>query len=90
MSGAAAENAYSVLTREAGTVPPGSEGLVVLPYFSGERTPINDPRARGVYFGLTLAHTRALTSTAQLWRGSATACATTWMSCAASTPRPQR
>lgn len=40
-------------------MPPGSEGLVVLPYFSGERTPINDPRARGVYFGLTLAHTRA-------------------------------
>ncbi|MDI9548028.1 MAG: FGGY-family carbohydrate kinase [Chloroflexota bacterium] len=33
--------------------------MVVVPYFSGERTPINDPRARGVYFGLTLAHTRA-------------------------------
>jgi xylulokinase len=32
--------------------------LVVLPYFSGERTPINDPRARGMFFGLTLAHQR--------------------------------
>src|SRR5690606_9249891 len=40
-------------------VPPGSEGLVVLPYFSGQRTPINDPRARGLIFGLTLAHDRA-------------------------------
>lgn len=52
-------NAYSEITREASEVPPGSEGLVVLPYFSGERTPINDPRARGVIFGLTLAHDRA-------------------------------
>ena len=56
---AGGENAYAALTRAAASVPPGSEGLVVLPYFSGERTPINDPRARGVYFGLTLAHTRA-------------------------------
>lgn len=53
------ELAYSAITAEAAAVPPGSEGLVVLPYFSGERTPINDPRARGVIFGLTLAHTRA-------------------------------
>lgn len=53
------ESAYTVLTREAAAVPAGCEGLVVLPYFSGERTPINDPQARGVYFGLTLAHTRA-------------------------------
>jgi len=52
-------NAYSVLTKEAMEIPAGSEGLVVLPYFSGERTPINDPKARGVIFGLTLAHTRA-------------------------------
>lgn len=52
-------NAYTEITKEASDVPPGSEGLVVLPYFSGERTPINDPRARGVIFGLTLAHDRA-------------------------------
>lgn len=52
-------NAYSELTSRAAEVPPGSEGLVVLPYFSGERTPINDPRARGLIFGLTLAHDRA-------------------------------
>ena len=53
------KSAYAELTEKAAQIPAGSEGLVVLPYFSGERTPINDPRARGVYFGLTLAHTRA-------------------------------
>lgn len=52
-------NAYSELTKTAMAIPAGSEGLVVLPYFSGERTPVNNPRARGVFFGLTLAHTRA-------------------------------
>ncbi len=49
---------YAALTREAEAVPPGSVGLVVLPYFSGERTPIQDPDARGVIAGLTLAHGR--------------------------------
>lgn len=51
-------NAYAVLAEEAAQAPPGSRGLVVLPYFSGERTPINDPEARGVICGLTLAHDR--------------------------------
>lgn len=37
----------------------GSDGLITLPYFSGERTPINDPNATGMMFGLTLNHTRA-------------------------------
>jgi len=50
--------AYQGLIQEAEGIPAGSEGLLVLPYFSGERTPINDPRARGVFFGLTLAHSR--------------------------------
>jgi xylulokinase len=52
-------NAYAALADEAVTVPAGSAGLVCLPYFAGERTPINDPDARGVYAGLTLTHTRA-------------------------------
>lgn len=52
-------NSYGVLVEQARKIAPGSEGLVLLPYFSGERTPINDPLARGTYFGLTLAHTRA-------------------------------
>jgi xylulokinase len=53
------ENAYANLARLATTSPPGSNGLVVLPYFYGERTPIDDPQARGLIFGLTLNHTRA-------------------------------
>lgn len=52
------ETAYSTLFAEAAGVEPGSGGLIVLPYFSGERTPLNDPRARGVIAGLTLSHTR--------------------------------
>jgi xylulokinase len=51
-------NAYSILAQQASEVPVGSNGLVVLPYFSGERTPFYDPGARGLIFGLTLTHTR--------------------------------
>jgi xylulokinase len=46
------------LMAEATRVPPGSEGLLVLPYFAGERTPVFDPQARGVLAGLTLRHGR--------------------------------
>lgn len=49
---------YEDLLKEASSVPAGSEGLVVLPYFAGERTPIMDPDARGLIAGLTLSHTR--------------------------------
>lgn len=52
-------NAYAALAEEAAAVEAGSDGLVFLPYLSGERTPINDPGAKGVLFGLTLAHRRA-------------------------------
>jgi xylulokinase len=52
-------SAYATLADEAATVPPGSRGIVCLPYFSGERTPIHDPLARGMFAGLTLSHTRA-------------------------------
>lgn len=51
--------AYEVLVAEAETVPPGAEGLVFLPYLTGERTPHLDPAARGAYLGLTARHTRA-------------------------------
>jgi len=51
-------NAYQALSDAASRVPPGSQGLMVLPHFSGERTPINDPEARGVIVGLTLSHGR--------------------------------
>ncbi len=46
------------LDQEAEKVPAASEGLIILPYFVGEKTPIFDPEARGVLFGLTLAHQR--------------------------------
>ena len=49
---------FETLVAEAAAVPAGSEGLVMLPYFSGERTPIYDPLARGVIAGLTLRHRR--------------------------------
>lgn len=50
---------YETLTAEAAGVAIGSEGLLFLPYLSGERTPHNDANARGVFFGLSLAHRRA-------------------------------
>lgn len=49
---------FDLINREAETVPPGSEGLVVLPFLMGERTPIWDVDARGAIFGLSLNHTR--------------------------------
>jgi len=49
---------YESLLAEAGAVAAGSDGLVVLPYFAGERTPLFDPQARGVICGLTLRHGR--------------------------------
>ena len=47
------------LEERAKRIPPGSEGIIVLPYFMGERSPIMDPRARGMIFGLNLYHTDA-------------------------------
>ena len=49
---------FAQLVEEAAAVPPGSDGLLMLPYFAGERTPIFDPDARGVVAGLTLRHGR--------------------------------
>ena len=49
---------YQLLGAEAARVPPGAQGLVFLPYLSGERTPHADPLARGAFVGLTLAHGR--------------------------------
>jgi xylulokinase len=49
---------FETLTTEAAAIPPGAKGLLMLPYFAGERTPLFDPDARGVVAGLTLRHTR--------------------------------
>jgi xylulokinase len=53
------ESAYAALAKLAAQSPPGAKGLVGLPYFEGERTPIHDPQAKGVLFGLGLKHSRA-------------------------------
>ncbi|MAQ85718.1 MAG: carbohydrate kinase [Maritimibacter sp.] len=52
------DKAFPALAAEAAESPPGANGLLMLPYFSGERTPIHDPNARGTFFGLNLTHTR--------------------------------
>ena len=49
-------NAYDSLTAGAESVPAGSEGLIFLPYLSGERTPHPDPHARGCFIGLSVRH----------------------------------
>ncbi len=50
---------FDALMDEAAQAPAGCEGLLFLPYLSGERTPHPDPLARGAWVGLTLRHTRA-------------------------------
>jgi xylulokinase len=51
-------SSYDLLNLQAQKVPLGSNGLIVLPFFMGERTPIWDPYARAVIFGLSLHHTK--------------------------------
>ncbi len=64
------DKTFAELTEEASEVPVGSGGLIVLPYFAGERNPISDPDARGVICGLTMRHTRG-----HLYRAVLEACA---------------
>ena len=49
---------YDVICKEAAKAPAGSEGLIFLPYLTGERTPHPNPHARGVFFGITLRSDR--------------------------------
>jgi xylulokinase len=51
-------NIYDLLTAEAGNVPPGSDGIIMLPHLEGALFPEFDPHARGVFFGFNLTHTR--------------------------------
>jgi xylulokinase len=53
------ENVYETLAKMLLQSPIGANGLIALPYFAGERTPINDPQASGLLFGLSLDNTRA-------------------------------
>ncbi|MFO1057717.1 MAG: FGGY family carbohydrate kinase [Dongiaceae bacterium] len=69
--GAAAEaraaglSPHAWLDRQAAEVPPGAEGLVLLPYMLGEKTPLHDPHARGTLVGLGLHHRLA-----HIWRAA--------------------
>ena len=60
------ENAYAVMAREAAAVPPGSDGLMMLPYIYGERSPLQDAEATGMLFGLKGTHGRAQINRAAL------------------------
>jgi gluconokinase len=53
------EESYDQLMALAGTVPPGSDELLFIPYILGERAPVWNSRARGVYFGLDIRHGKA-------------------------------
>jgi xylulokinase len=55
----APEASFPELSDEAATIPAGSDGLLFLPYLTGERTPHPDPHARGAFVGLTVQHERA-------------------------------
>ena len=54
----AGQDPFTILAELAATSPAGSNGLILLPYFEGERTPLHDPRAKGLWFGLSLKHTK--------------------------------
>jgi xylulokinase len=62
---AAGLSLYAWLDRQAAEVPAGSEGVVLLPYFLGEKTPLHDPYARGTLVGLGLHHRLA-----HVWRAA--------------------
>ena len=65
---------FEQLIEQATETPPGASGLVVLPYFAGERTPLYDANARGVIAGLTLSHTRGHLYRAMLEATAYSAC----------------
>lgn len=53
------KNSFEVMSDEASMIKPGSDGLIFLPYMAGERSPIWNSKARGVFFGLSYDKTRA-------------------------------
>ncbi|MEM8487849.1 MAG: xylulokinase [Bacteroidota bacterium] len=55
----APDTAFGDLVAKTRTIKPGSDGLIFLPYLTGERTPYPDPYARGAFVGLTVRHTPA-------------------------------
>lgn len=66
VAGALGRDPYELICAEAETAPAGGEGLIFLPYLTGERTPYPDANARGVLFGLTRRSDRSYVSRAIL------------------------
>ncbi len=66
VAGALGRDPYDLICAEAGKAPVGSEGLIFLPYLTGERAPYPDANARGVLFGLTRRSDRAQVARAVL------------------------
>ena len=58
-AGPALQDLHAAINDMAGEIPPGAEGLIFLPYLSGEQCPVWDPRTTGGFWGLTLRHGRA-------------------------------
>lgn len=56
---ASGRDAYEYITENASSIKPGAEGLIFLPYLTGERTPHKDPYAKAAFIGLSLRHTKA-------------------------------
>jgi len=52
------QDPYNLMTAQAERVPIGANRLIFMPYLMGERSPILDPNARAVFFGLSAIHTK--------------------------------
>lgn len=63
---ATGRDAYDAITQSAADIPPGAEGLLFLPYLTGERTPHKDPDAKAAFIGLSLRHNKAYMARAVL------------------------
>jgi sugar (pentulose or hexulose) kinase len=50
---------YTLMSEEAGSISPGSDGLIMLPHLQGAMAPEANPKAKGVFFGMTMKHTKA-------------------------------
>jgi xylulokinase len=70
---------FDLLSKAADQSPPGANRLVFLPYMYGERSPIWDSDARGVFFGLSLA-TQKADMVRAIMEGAASGCGIIWMS----------
>ena len=53
------ERVYQILDENAKKIPPGSEGLIIVPYLRGKRIPVFNPNAKGIIWGLSIAHSKA-------------------------------